>query len=112
MDTAREFISASLDGDFEQAETLLYHDTENIQMFNMFKQYRDKLSAPIKKKYETAEYKINRYDELNDSTVIVNYSNDYMHQPMNLKVIKKEDAWYIDFKFISAKDSTSNSLKP
>ena len=112
IDTARDFISASLDGNFEEAETLLFHDTENIQMFNMFKEYREKLPDATKKKYEAAEYKIDRYDELNDSTVIVNYSNDFMHQPMHLKVIKKEEKWYIDFKFISAKDSTSKTDRP
>ncbi len=108
MDTARTFISASLDGDITTAESLLLKDTENIQLFNMFKDYHRKLPEQTKKKYEAAEYKINSFDEVNDSTVIVNYSNDYMHQPMNLRVIKKEEQWFIDFKFIS---STTDSLK-
>ena len=106
MDTARSFIEASLDGDFKTAEPLLLPDSLNQQMFQTYKSYYGKLSKSTRDNYAKANYEINSYDDKNDSLVIVNYSNDFMHQQMKLKVIKQTGMWWIDFKDLSSIDST------
>ena len=99
LDTGRAFIDASLKGDFEKAQLLMLNDTENAQLFEAFKLYYQKMPTEKKEHYKTASYQINKYLDLNDSTTIINYSNDYMNKPMEIKVIRKNNIWNIDFKY-------------
>jgi hypothetical protein len=99
MDTGREFIRASLDGDFKKAESLLLKDTENVQLFESYKLFYNKLPAEKKINYQKASYEINKYQDLNDSTTIINYSNSYMKKPMDIKVTRNNNTWAIDFKY-------------
>ncbi len=99
LDTGRLFIRECLDGDFKSAETLLYKDSENVQLFNSFKEYYGRMPEDKKHQYTKASYQINKYSDLNDSTTIINYSNDYMNKPMEIKIIRKNNDWTVDFKY-------------
>jgi hypothetical protein len=102
LDTGREFIRASLDGDFENAEEFLLADENNKQFFESYKSYYNRLPKQDKQKYKEASYEINKLMELNDSTVIINYANSYMHKPMEIKIIKKDNKWAVDFTYTSS----------
>lgn len=106
-ETGTAFIRATLDGNFKDAETLLLKDEENVAMFESYKTFYNRLPAEKKQAYKKASYTINTLAEPNDSTSIINYSNSYMKQPMDIKVIRRDNVWSIDFKYTSA-DSTSN----
>ncbi len=107
MDAGRTFIRATLDGNFKDAEALLLKDSINVQLFESYKKYYSNLATDVKQGYKKAAYIINNFDDAkNDSTAIINYSNDYMHKPMNIKVTKKQNQWYIDFKY-TASDTTN-----
>lgn len=99
IETGRSFIRTCLDGEFEQAEKLLAKDSQNIQLFGSFKEYYHRMSDEQKKKYKQADYQINKYADLNDSTTIINYSNDYMNKPMEIKIIRQANEWSVDFKY-------------
>ncbi|MEO7523585.1 MAG: hypothetical protein ABIT58_05785 [Ferruginibacter sp.] len=99
------FIRATLDGDFNVAETLILKDTEDLQLFDSYKIYYDRLPAEKKKNYKAANYKINKYVDVNDSTTIINYSNDYMNKPMEIKVVRNNNEWKVDFKYTYSGDS-------
>ena len=99
LETGRTFIKASLDGDFETASSLLVADTQNIQLFTAYKEYYSRMSNEKKKHYKAADYIINKFTDLNDSTTIINYSNDYMNKPMDIKVVKINNEWGVDFKY-------------
>lgn len=99
VDTGREFIRASLDGDFTKAESLILKDTQNVQLFESYKLFYNKLPADKKINYQKASYVINKYQDLNDSTTIINYSNSYMKKPMDIKVARNNNTWEIDFKY-------------
>ena len=102
IDTGREFIRASLDGDFPTAEKLLLQDTQNLQLFASYKFYYEKLSQEKKRRYKEASYNINKMMDVDDSTTIINYSNDYMNKPMEIKIVKANNEWKIDFKYTSS----------
>ncbi len=102
MDTGREFIRASLDGDFKSAEALLLKDTLNLELFDSYKMTYDRLPADKKKKYKAASYNINKYLDVDDSTSIINYSNSYMNKPMEIKIVRRDKEWVIDFKYITS----------
>lgn len=106
-ETGIAFIRATLDGNFKNAETLLWKDDQNIAMFESYKTFYKRLPAEKKEAYQKASYTINTLTDVNDSTSIINYSNSYMKQPMDIKVIKKDNVWSIDFKYTST-DSSSN----
>lgn len=99
LDTGRAFIRASLNGDFKDAETLLYKDTQNIQLFESYKTYYQRLPADEKTNYKEASYEINKYLDLNDSTSIINYSNSFMKKPMEIKLVRSNKIWSVDFKY-------------
>lgn len=102
MDAGRSFIRASLDGDFKTTETLLLKDSENSQLFESYKRTYSNLDETKKKEYKEASYNINKFEELNDSTTIINYSNSYMKKPMEIKLIRTEGNWLVDFKYTIA----------
>lgn len=102
IDTGREFIRASLNGDFENANKLLLRDSQNIQLFESYKLLYNRMPNEKKVNYKSASYEINKYLDLDDSTTIINYSNSFMHKPMELKVVRRDNEWSIDFKYISS----------
>ena len=102
LDTGRAFIRASLDGDFDITQQLLLKDTQNLQLFESYKMLYKRMPAEKRKKYKSASYEINKYLDMDDSTTIINYSNSYMHKPMEIKVVRKNSEWCIDFKYISS----------
>lgn len=99
MDTGREFIRASLNGDFETAGKYILKDSQNVQLFDSYKTFYGKLPEEKKEGYRKASYEINKYLDLDDSTTIINYSNDYMNKPMDIKIIRKDKQWWVDFKY-------------
>jgi len=102
LDTGRAFIRASLDGDFETTQQLLLKDTQNLQLFESYKRYYQRMDAKTKKNYKDASYEINKYLDVDDSTTIINYSNNYMNKPIEIKVVRRDKLWFIDFKYISS----------
>ena len=100
LDTGRAFIKASLNGDFATAESLLSADSQNIQLFIAYKDYYSRMPDDKKQHYKNASYEINKFDDINDSTVIINYSNDYMNKPMSIKIIRVNGIWSVDFKYV------------
>lgn len=99
MDAGRTFIRASLDGDFKTAEPLLLNDTANHQLFDSYKEFYSKLPDEKKKKYKEASYEINKMEDINDSTTVINYSNSYMNKPMEIKLVRLNKNWTVDFKY-------------
>lgn len=99
LETGRVFIRASLDGKFEKAVPLLLPDSQNLQLFETYKMYYDRLADEKKQNYQKASYNINKYEDLNDSVTIINYSNTYMNKPMEIKLVKSNKLWLVDFKY-------------
>ena len=99
LDTGRDFIRASLDGKFENAMPLILQDSQNLQLFETYKILYKRLPADKKQNYQKASYTINKYEDLNDSVTIINYSNNYMNKPMEIKLVKMTGLWHVDFKY-------------
>ena len=99
LDTGREFIRASLNGDFDRASDLLLQDTQNVQLFKSYKVLYNKWPADQKKGYKEASYEINKYLDVDDSTTLINYSNSYMNKPMEIKLVRSNKKWAVDFKY-------------
>jgi len=99
LDSGREFIRASLDGNFDKASALLLKDSQNVQLFESYKVFYEKLPEDKKKGYKDASYEINKYLDVDDSTTLINYSNSYMNKPMEIKLVRTNKVWSVDFKY-------------
>lgn len=102
MDAGRAFIRASLDGEFEKAEQLLLEDKESVEIFKSYQRYYEKMPEETKQNYKKAAFQINEFLEVNDSTTIINYSNSYMNKPMEIKLVRNNNLWKVDFKFTTS----------
>ena len=102
LDAGRNFIRASLDGDFHAAESYLLKDSMNVQMFKSYQEYYTKQPEEVKKNYQNSEYNINEIKEQGDTVTIINYRNSFMNQPMEIKVVTNNGQWKVDFKHTSA----------
>ncbi len=99
LDAGREFIDASLRGDYEYAKKYLLTDTTNQMYFERFVDFDEKKPAADKEGYKNANIIINSTENISDSVTIINYSNTYKKEPAKLKLIKKSNAWWVDFKY-------------
>jgi hypothetical protein len=106
MDVGNTFIRATLDGDFKNAEVLVYKDSANSEFFQAFKRTFESFPADKKAVFKNANYTINSFTETNDSVNIIDYSNDYLKQSQKIKLIKKAATWSVDFKYTTGDTTT------
>ena len=76
LDAAREFVRAVLDGDY-------------------MKNQPEKVRLGLK----SSSILVNKVEALNDSVSIINYSNSFSKKPMDIRVVKKDGEWWIDFSY-------------
>jgi hypothetical protein len=107
LDAADVFIRTTLDGEFKKAEPLVVPTELNKAMFERYETFYSSLSPAVKQGYKQASYNINTLTDVNDSTTIINYSNSYMNKATNLKVVKQNNQWLVDFSYTA--DSTATN---
>ena len=100
LGTMRSFIRYSLDGKYKEAKTLMLQDSiNNFELSELERRYEKNLSASEKNAYKNASIIIHEIDQVNDSIVIINYSNSYKKKQMPVKVIFKEGVWQVDLNY-------------
>ncbi len=100
LETAREFIRSSLDGDYKWANELMLRDSVNsIELEMIEKKYNSEMSVSDKEGYKKSSIIVHSVENASDSVVIVNYSNTYKNKQLPLKIIKKEGKWQVDLNY-------------
>ncbi len=99
LEAGREFINASLTGDFEYAKKYLLADSTNLMYFERFVDFDNKKPATDKEGYKNSNIIINSTENISDSVTVINYSNTYKKEPSKIKLIKKNNKWLVDFKY-------------
>ncbi len=99
LEGGREFIDGCLKGDFRKAGFYMIDDAENQNDLLKIKRDYDSKSADEKQKYGSASIIINSDETLNDTMHIINYSNSYDKTARKVKVINRNGAWLVDFKY-------------
>ncbi len=95
----REFINASLTGDFDYAKKYLLADSTNLMYFERFVEFDNKKPAADKEGYKNSNIIINATEKVSDSVTIINYSNTYKKEPSKIKLIRIDNKWLVDFKY-------------
>ena len=99
LEAGREFINASLTGDYDYAKKYLLADSTNLMYFDRFVEFDEKKPATDKEGYKNSNIIINSTENVSDSVTIINYSNTYKKEPSRIKLIKKNNEWLVDFKY-------------
>ncbi len=99
FDAGREFIDASLKGDWDKAQFYMLRNETNDKELNRLKdEYRDK-SNDQKQEYHNASIIILEEDTVNDSIHIVNYKNSFDNVARKVKVMQTGDGWLVDLSY-------------
>lgn len=106
IDAARNFIRAALDGKFNEAKGFLYNDSSNTEYFDAYRRNYQKIEPEIKRDYRESTINIHAVTQVNDSTTVVIYSNSFKNDHDTLKVLKKNDQWLVDLKYLFQHDDT------
>jgi hypothetical protein len=98
QDAGREFIRASLDGNYDKARFYLLEDSTNKFLFERWKSDYDQLPADEKSKYKDAEIIVLNIDRINDSVTAYKYYNSYKKDTTSVKVLRVKGEWLVDLK--------------
>ena len=99
LDAGREFIDASLKGDYDVARKYLLVDSTNLVYFNMFTEFYKKKPEEEKEGYKDANIIINSTENVSDSVKIIYYTNTFKNKPSKIKLVKRNNEWLVDFKY-------------
>lgn len=96
LDAGREYINATLQGDFSRAAFYTVTDEKNKQLLLLTeKTYREK-DKEGRQQFRTASINIAEVKELTDSTAVIHYSNSFDKEAHILQVVKRNQAWLVD----------------
>ena len=112
IDAARNFIRAALDGEFDKARTYLLPDSINTNWMDVAERSYQKTDEETKRGYRSSSIIIHQVSPVNDSTMVVIYSNSFMNDHDTLKVLKQNGQWLIDLKYLYDHDMDSLFNKP
>ncbi len=102
QDAGREFIRATLDGNYEKAKFYLLKNEDNLYMLDKWKQLYDKYSSDSVREFKNADIRPIKIESLNDSTTLYRYSNSFTKDTTALKIVRVNNEWLVDLKtFIS-----------
>ncbi|WP_152270191.1 hypothetical protein [Agriterribacter humi] len=107
LEAGREFIRFALDGDMRRAKIFILPGAANERLFeNIEKKYAAE-SQEEKDNYKDASIIINKSQSLNDSITIINYSNSFKRENSEIKLIKRNGEWWVDFKYTFTGDTAA-----
>ena len=99
-DAGREFIRAVLDGDYLKGEAYIVQDEEDKELYKRYVDYMRKLPGKELIEYKQSNITIHEIQQMGDTAVIMKYSNSATKEPQNLKIIKRNGKWLVDFSYL------------
>ena len=106
LEAGRDFIRFALDGNMVKAKTFILDDQVNARLFEKIEKKYNDASAAEKAGYKDASIIINKSQNINDSTTVINYFNSYKKENNEIKLIKSNGEWWVDFKYTFMGDTS------
>ncbi len=103
QDAGREFVRASLDGDYERARFYLLNDSTNtnVMLLDKWKKDYNRRSTEDKVSYKDASIIAIKVESKNDSTVNFVYTNTFeAKDTTTIKIVRVNGDWLVDLKDI------------
>jgi hypothetical protein len=100
QDAGRQFIRASLDGDYEKARFYLLNDSVNLLLISKWQQGFDKMDPETRQKYREANILPINIRAINDSITTYTYSNSFRKDTTTVRIVRLNGVWLVDLKEI------------
>ncbi|HUM97375.1 MAG TPA: DUF4878 domain-containing protein [Chitinophagaceae bacterium] len=104
LNVANKFIRAALDGKYNEARKFMLSDSTNTNFLDVAERNYQRLDLDTKAGYRMASINIFKVQPVNDSTTIFIYSNSYKNDHDSLKIVKKNNIWLVDLKYLYQHD--------
>lgn len=113
VDAARNFIRAALDGKFREAATYMLQDSLNLNWLDVAERSYQKADQSVKDGYRTASIRFpGDMKDINDSTSIIIFSNSFKNDPDTLRLVRVNNNWLVDLKYLYQHDADTTLPKP
>lgn len=101
QDAGREFIRASLDGDYQKARFFLLQDTTNLLLIERWQNDYKRLNNEEKKQHRSANIHPLSIQKVDDSTTSYQYYSSYNPKDTTtIKIVRANGDWLVDLKSI------------
>jgi hypothetical protein len=101
QDAGRQFIRASLDGDYNKAEFYLLKDSTNLLLLRKWEAMYKEMSSKDKSRYKQSTIRPVAITGENDSTILYKYYHtSNPTDTTTLRVVRRNDTWLVDLKSI------------
>jgi hypothetical protein len=100
QDAGRQFIRASLDGDYEKARFYLLSDSINLLLISKWQQGFDQMDRETRQQYREASILPINIHALNDSVTTYTFSNSYRKDTTTVHIVHVNGEWLVDLKEI------------
>ena len=100
QDAGRQFIRASLDGDYEKARFYLYSDSVNLLLISKWQQGFDQMDRDTRQRYREASILPISIRAINDSVTAYTFSNSFKKDTTTVHIIRMNGEWLVDLKEI------------
>jgi hypothetical protein len=104
VDAARNFIRSALDGKFSEARQYMLQDTANLQFLDVAERNYERAPVETINSYRGSTINIHQVNTVNDSTTVVVYSNSFKKDHDTLRVLKVNNQWLVDLKYLYQHD--------
>ena len=89
---------------YNEAKKLMLTDSTNSNFLEVAERNYQRLDLDTKAGYRLASINIIKVQPVNDSTTIFIYSNSYKNNHDSLKIVKKNNSWLVDLKYLYQHD--------
>jgi hypothetical protein len=100
QDAGRQFIRASLDGDYEKARFYLLNDSINLLLISKWQQGFDKMDRETRQQYREASILPINIHTINDSVSTYTFSNSFRKDTTTVRIVHIKGEWLVDLKEI------------
>jgi len=101
QDAGREFIRASLDGDYKKAAFYLLRDSTNILLIDRQRRNYEELNSEEKRQRRESSIRPIEIVKLNDSATGYKYFNTYNPKDTtSFTIVRSDGEWLVDLKTI------------
>ena len=101
QDAGRQFIRASLDGDYRKAKFFLLKDDDNLRLFEKYHNDYQHLPGNEKRQYRDANIRPLSITPVNDSLTKYTYQHSSnLKDTFTLSVVRINGEWLVDLKSI------------
>ena len=100
QDAGREFIRASLDGDYDKADFYMLQDTTNRLLMKKWRNDFERIDAETRRKYKDANILVLDVHPVNDSVTSYTYSNSFIRDTTTISIVRVKGEWLVDLKEI------------